>query len=334
MTPRSATQAVTEAKAWTLDAARELFAMPFPELLYQAQTVHRAHFDPTDVQLSTLMNIKTGACPEDCGYCSQSARYKTGLKAEPLVDLDAVLEAAARARDAGASRFCMGAAWRNPKDRDLPRVTEMIRGVKALGLETCATLGMLGEGQAEALKEAGLDYYNHNIDTSRDYYPEVITTRTFDDRLDTLARVREAGISVCCGGIVGMGESNDDRLDMLVTLANLDPAPESVPINQLVPADGTPLAGRAPLDAFDLVRLVAVARIMMPTSRVRLSAGRKALTDADQALCFLAGANSIFYGEKLLTTDNADVEADQALFARLGINGESTDAAVADPGRG
>jgi biotin synthase len=306
---------------WSLESARTLFESPFPDLLYRAQGVHREHFDPTDVQLSTLLNIKTGACPEDCGYCSQSARYKTGLKAEPLMDESTVLEAAARARDAGASRFCMGAAWRNPKGRDLDKVAAMISGVKALGLETCATLGMLSADQARTLKQAGLDYYNHNIDTSEDYYPEVITTRTFQDRLDTLAVVREAGMSVCCGGIVGMGESADDRLSMLVTLANLDPAPESVPINQLVPSDGTPLADSEPLDPLDLVRLIAVARIMMPRSRVRLSAGRHAMDDATQALCFLAGANSIFYGERLLTTDNADVEADQDLFRRLGLNG-------------
>ena len=308
---------------WSLDAARALYESPFPDLIFKAQSVHRDHFDPTDVQLSTLLNIKTGACPEDCGYCSQSARYKTGLKAEPLMDAASVLEAASRAKEAGASRFCMGAAWRNPKDKDLARVTEMIRGVKAMGLQTCATLGMLTDEQARELKNAGLDYYNHNIDTSRDFYAEVITTRTFDDRLNTLSRVREAGISVCCGGIVGMGESTDDRLDMLVTLANLDPAPESVPINQLVPADGTPLAGSEAVDPLDLVRLVAVARIMMPSSRVRLSAGRHAMDDAAQALCFLAGANSIFYGERLLTTDNADVETDQALFARLGLRDTS-----------
>ncbi len=321
MKPVNAETTTEPSQAWSLEAAQALFELPLPELVYQAQTTHRAHFDPTDVQLSTLLNIKTGACPEDCGYCSQSARYRTGLKAEPLMDIESVLEAAERARDAGASRFCMGAAWRNPKGKDLERVTEMIRGVKALGLETCATLGMLTDEQAGALKEAGLDYYNHNIDTSKEYYPEVITTRTFEDRLDTLARVREAGISVCCGGIVGMGESRDDRLGMLVTLANLQPHPESVPINQLVPSDGTPLASCEPLDPLDLVRLIAVARIMMPTARVRLSAGRHAMDDATQALCFLAGANSIFYGERLLTTDNADMVADQALFKRLGLHG-------------
>ena len=310
--------------SWSLERAQALYEAPFPDLLYQAQTVHRQNFRPTDVQLSTLLNIKTGACPEDCGYCSQSARYKTGLKAEPLMDAEAVLEAARRARDSGAGRFCMGAAWRSPKGRDLERVAEMISGVKALGLETCATLGMLTAEQAARLKDAGLDYYNHNIDTSEDFYPEVITTRTFQDRLDTLQVVREAGISVCCGGIVGMGETVDDRLKMLVTLANLDPAPESVPINQLVPAEGTPLAGSEPVDPFELVRLVAVARIMMPASVVRLSAGRHAMDDATQALCFLAGANSIFYGDRLLTTDNAGVEHDQALLGRLGMNGATT----------
>ncbi|KAA3621871.1 MAG: biotin synthase BioB [Proteobacteria bacterium] len=323
-TGTAATKAVSATKTgWTLDAARDLYANSFPDLLYRAQTVHRENFDPADVQLSTLLNIKSGACPEDCGYCSQSARYKTGLKAEPLMDPETVFAAARKARENGATRFCMGAAWRNPRDKDLQRVKSMIEGVKALGLETCATLGMLTDGQAVELKQAGLDYYNHNIDTSQDYYPEVISTRTFQDRLDTLKSVREAGIAVCCGGIVGMGEGVDDRLKMLVTLANLDPAPESVPINQLVPSDGTPLAGSERVDSLDFVRLVAVARIMMPSSRVRLSAGRHAMDDAAQALCFLAGANSIFYGEKLLTTDNADIESDQALFARLGINGSS-----------
>lgn len=316
------TVAAPATSGWSLEMARELYETPFPELLYEAQAVHRTHFDPTEVQLSTLLNIKTGACPEDCGYCSQSARYKTGLKAEPLMSAESVLEAAARARDNGAGRFCMGAAWRNPKGRDLEKVKAMIAGVKALGLETCATLGMLTAEQAVELKQAGLDYYNHNIDTSEDYYPEVITTRTFKDRLDTLGVVRAAGLSVCCGGIVGMGETIDDRLKMLVTLANLDPAPESVPINQLVPAEGTPLASSQNVDALDFVKLVAVARIMMPASRVRLSAGRHAMDDSAQALCFLAGANSIFYGEKLLTTDNADVDADVKLLRRLGMNGD------------
>lgn len=308
---------------FTLEAAQTLYKSSFPDLMYRAQSVHRAHFDAADVQLSTLLNIKSGACPEDCGYCSQSARYKTGLKAEPLMELDKVLDAAARAKQQGATRFCMGAAWRGPKDKDLARVVEMISGVKSMGLETCATLGMLTTEQAKVLSAAGLDYYNHNIDTSEDYYGEVITTRTFQDRLDTLAVVREAGVSVCCGGIVGMGESNDDRLKMLVTLANLDPAPESVPINQLVPADGTPLADSSRVDSIDFVRLIAVARIMMPASRIRLSAGRHSLSDATQALCFLAGANSIFYGEKLLTTDNADMTEDLALLQRLGMHGAS-----------
>lgn len=305
---------------WTLEAARELHAGAFFDLMYRAQSVHRAHFDPADIQLSTLLNIKTGACPEDCGYCSQSARYRTDIKAEPLMDAEAVLAAAAKARDNGASRFCMGAAWRNPRDRDLEKVKTMVAGVKALGLETCATLGMLDTDQAVELKGAGLDYYNHNIDTSEDYYPNVITTRTFQDRLDTLKAVREAGIAVCCGGIVGLGESVDDRLKMLVTLANLNPAPESVPINQLVPVPGTPLARAGEVDPLDFVRLVALARIMMPRSRIRLSAGRHAMDDSTQALCFLAGANSVFYGDKLLTTDNTDVDSDRELFRRLGIN--------------
>ncbi len=311
---------INPAGTWNLEAARGLYLLPFADLLYRAQSVHRQHFDANDVQLSTLLNIKTGACPEDCGYCTQSARFKTGLKAEPLLDEETVLAAARQARDSGATRFCMGAAWRSPRDKDLSRVTRMIEGVKALGLETCATLGMVNPEQARQLRDAGLDYYNHNIDTSESYYPEVITTRTFADRLDTLKHVRDAGMSVCCGGIVGMGESDDDRLSMLVTLANLDPAPESVPINQLVRAPGTPLENAEDVDPLEFVRLVAVARIMMPASRVRLSAGRQQMDDSTQALCFLAGANSIFYGDRLLTTDNADIKADRALFGRLGIN--------------
>ncbi len=311
---------INPAGTWNLEAARGLYLLPFADLLYRAQSVHRQHFDANDVQLSTLLNIKTGACPEDCGYCTQSARFKTGLKAEPLLDEETVLAAARQARDSGATRFCMGAAWRSPRDKDLSRVTRMIEGVKALGLETCATLGMVNPEQARQLRDAGLDYYNHNIDTSESYYPEVITTRTFADRLDTLKHVRDAGMSVCCGGIVGMGESDDDRLSMLVTLANLDPAPESVPINQLVRAPGTPLENAEDVDPLEFVRLVAVARIMMPASRVRLSAGRQQMDDSTQALCFLAGANSIFYGDRLLTTDNADIKADRALFVRLGIN--------------
>ncbi len=311
---------INPAGTWNLEAARGLYLLPFADLLYRAQSVHRQHFDANDVQLSTLLNIKTGACPEDCGYCTQSARFKTGLKAEPLLDEETVLAAARKARDSGATRFCMGAAWRSPRDKDLSRVTRMIEGVKALGLETCATLGMVNPEQARQLRDAGLDYYNHNIDTSESYYPEVITTRTFADRLDTLKHVRDAGMSVCCGGIVGMGESDDDRLSMLVTLANLDPAPESVPINQLVRAPGTPLENAEDVDPLEFVRLVAVARIMMPASRVRLSAGRQQMDDSTQALCFLAGANSIFYGDRLLTTDNADIKADRALFGRLGIN--------------
>ena len=314
--------------AWSLERARALYELPFPELMWRAQQVHRRHFDPAEVQLSTLLNIKTGACPEDCAYCPQSARYRTGLKAEPLLDADAVSAAAADAKANGATRFCMGAAWRGPRRKDLERVLEMVARVKALGLETCATLGMLEPGQAERLKDAGLDYYNHNIDTSESYYPEIVTTRTFKDRIDTLERVREAGIKVCCGGILGMGESVDDRLRMLVTLANLDPAPESVPINHLVPVDGTPLAGRGAVGAPEFARVIAVARILMPGSRIRLSAGRAEMGEAAQALCFLAGANSIFYGEKLLTTDNAEAEADRSLMQRLGMTASAPDASA------
>ena len=312
-----------ELNKWTLEAALELYEQPFSDLLFQAQKIHRENFNPNEIQLSTLLNIKTGACPEDCGYCPQSARFKTGLKAEKLLDIQTVLNAAQVAKDNGATRFCMGAAWRNPKAKQLATVAKMVQGVKALGLETCATLGMLQPEQAADLKEAGLDYYNHNIDTSESYYPEVITTRTFKDRLDTLDTVRKAGISVCCGGIVGMGESNEDRLQMLVTLANLSPAPESVPINQLVPVPGTPLANSDPVEAIDFVRIIAVARILMPGSRVRLSAGRSEFDDATQALCFFAGANSIFYGEKLLTTDNNEADADQKLMAKLGCSAAS-----------
>ncbi|MEQ1559234.1 MAG: biotin synthase BioB [Methyloglobulus sp.] len=305
---------------WQLDEVLALFAMPFNDLIYQAQTVHRQHFDPNEVQVSSLLSIKTGACSEDCGYCPQSARYDTGLKAEKLMCVDDVLAAAQQAKSQGASRFCMGAAWREPKDKDVEKVVEMVQGVKALGMETCVTLGMLTDEQTTKLKEGGLDYYNHNLDTSEEYYAEVITTRTYQDRLDTLARVRDAGINVCCGGIVGMGESDKDRANLLIELANMPKHPESVPVNMLVQVEGTPLMGTEDLDPFMFIRTLAVARIMMPKSRVRLSAGRNNMSDEMQALCFLAGANSIFYGEKLLTTDNPVTNHDKVLFERLGVN--------------
>ncbi|OAI12923.1 biotin synthase BioB [Methylomonas koyamae] len=304
---------------WQLHEVEALFGMPFNDLIFQAQTVHRACFDPNEVQVSSLLSIKTGSCSEDCGYCPQSARYDSDLAPEALMPVDAVLQAAQRAKAEGASRFCMGAAWRSPKDRDIERVVEMVKGVKALGMETCVTLGMLTDKQTQALKEGGLDYYNHNLDTSEDYYSEIITTRTYQDRLDTLERVRDAGINVCCGGIVGMGESETDRAKLLLQLANLPKHPESVPINMLVQVQGTPLHGTETLDPIVFVRTVAVARIMMPQSRVRLSAGRTQMSDEMQALCFLAGANSIFYGDKLLTTDNPMTNQDKQLFARLGV---------------
>ena len=308
---------------WSHDAVANLLALPFPELLYRAQTVHRENFDPTQVQISTLLSIKTGGCPEDCGYCPQAANYETGTKASKLMDVEVVLAEARAAREKGAQRFCMGAAWRSPKDRDLDTVCDMIAGVKELGLETCVTLGMLTGPQTAKLKAAGLDYYNHNLDTSPEYYGKVITTRVYQDRLDTLSHVRDAGINVCCGGIVGMGEDEDDRAGLIAALANLPKPPESVPINALVAVEGTPLANSAPIDAIDFVRVVAVARIAMPKSYVRLSAGREAMSDEAQALCFLAGANSIFHGEKLLTTKNATVRHDEALFAKLGMRAES-----------
>jgi biotin synthase len=304
---------------WTREEVRALFALPFPELMFRAQAIHRLHFDPTEVQISTLLSIKTGGCPEDCAYCPQSIHYDTGVTAEKLMSLDAVVAEARAARQAGASRFCMGAAWREPKDRDLDKVCEMVAGVKALGLESCVTLGMLTGEQARRLKAAGLDYYNHNLDTSPEYYGAIITTRTYQDRLDTLAHVRDAGIHVCCGGIVGMGESADDRVGMIATLANLPVHPESVPINMLVEVEGTPLARGAKLDPLDFVRTIAVARVTMPTSVVRLSAGREDMSDETQALCFLAGANSIFYGPKLLTTPNPDRDHDMRLLDRLGL---------------
>jgi len=308
---------------WTLPEVKFLFTLPFMDLMFRAQEVHRRFQVPNTVQVSTLLSIKTGACPEDCAYCPQSIRYDTGLDAQELLQLDDVLARASAARQAGATRFCMGAAYRSPKPKDLRKVIAMIREVKALGLETCATLGMLTSEQAVELKNAGLDYYNHNLDTSAAYYEKIITTRTYQDRLDTLQAVRESGMNVCCGGIIGMGESADDRAELLHTLATLPEHPESVPINLLVRVQGTPLADSASdLDPFDFVRTVAVARILMPRSRVRLSAGRAEMSDELQALCFLAGANSIFYGEKLLTTGNPDVEHDRRLFDRLAIRAE------------
>ena len=304
---------------WTRAEVRALFDLPFPDLMFQAQTVHRRHFDPRAVQISTLLSIKTGGCPEDCAYCPQSASYQTGVAAERLMSREAVLAQAQAAKDAGASRFCMGAAWRSPKDRDLDQVCAMVNGVKALGLETCATLGMLTPAQAQRLKSAGLDYYNHNLDTSPEYYGAIITTRTYQDRLDTLACVRDAGILVCCGGIVGMGESAEDRIGMIATLASLPTHPESVPINMLVRVAGTPLAGGEAIDPIDFVRTIAAARIAMPKSVVRLSAGREDMSAETQALCFLAGANSIFYGPKLLTTPNPMPDRDRHLLDRLGL---------------
>ena len=296
-----------------------LFELPFPELIYRAQSVHRSHHDPAALQLSTLLSVKTGGCPEDCAYCPQSRRYRTGVEDEEVLSLETVTRAARAARSHGASRFCMGAAWRGPKDRELEQILPMIRQVKDLGLETCATLGMLRPGQAERLREAGLDYYNHNLDTSPEFYGQIITTREYRDRLETLQRVRDAGLRVCCGGIVGMGESRGDRAGLIAQLASLDPYPESVPINALVAVAGTPLAQAEELDALEFVRTVAAARITMPKAWVRLSAGRERMSDAVQALCFLAGANSVFFGEKLLTTGNPEAARDRALFARLGL---------------
>ncbi|MBL8459607.1 biotin synthase BioB [Zoogloea sp.] len=306
-------------KRWSVAEIEALFALPFNDLLFRAQQVHRQHFDPNAIQRSTLLSIKTGGCSEDCGYCSQSARYDTGLEKEALLPLNEVLENARAAKAKGASRFCMGAAWRGPKEKDLAPVLDMVREVKALGLETCVTLGMLKDGQAEQLKDAGLDYYNHNIDTSPEFYGQIITTHTLKDRLDTLDKVRDAGINVCCGGIVGLGETKKSRAALLAELANMNPPPDSVPINNLVQVEGTPLDKAEPIDPFDFVRMIAAARITMPESYVRLSAGRQELGEGIQALCFMAGANSIFYGERLLTTDNPDADSDDALFARLGL---------------
>jgi biotin synthase len=310
-----------------VDAVAELFALPFADLMFRAQEVHRAHHPRNAVQLSTLLSIKTGGCPEDCGYCPQAARHHTAVDGDALLDVDAVVAAARAAKAAGASRFCMGAAWRGPKQRDLEPVLGMVRAVKALGLETCATLGMLKDGQAEALRDAGLDYYNHNLDTAPDFYGAIVSTREYADRLDTLDRVRDAGLHVCCGGIVGMGETRAQRAGLIAQLANLDPYPESVPINHLVQVEGTPLhaklGGEAALDPLEFVRTIAVARITMPKALVRLSAGRRELGEPVQALCFLAGANSVFYGDRLLTTGNPDVDADRALFAKLGLSPQS-----------
>jgi len=307
---------------WTRNEILELFALPFSDLMYQAQTVHRSYFDPNQVQVSTLCSIKTGACPEDCKYCPQSSRYDTGLERERLMAVEKVLEEAKAAKASGATRFCMGAAWRSPKNRDLNYVTDMVKGVKSLGLETCMTLGMLDEQQAQTLSEAGLDYYNHNLDTSPEYYGEVITTRTYQDRLETLDNVRKAGMKVCCGGIVGMGEEQTDRAGLLQQLSNLPDHPESVPINMLVRVAGTPFENEEDLDPFEFIRTIAVARILMPAAHVRLSAGREEMNEQMQAMAFLAGANSIFYGEKLLTTANPEANADMQLFKRLGISPE------------
>ena len=316
---------VAQSPRWSRAQIDALFAKPFMDLVFEAQQVHRQHFKPNQVQVSTLLSIKTGACPEDCKYCPQSARYDTGLEKERLMQVETVLEAAQRAKAIGSTRFCMGAAWRNPKDRDMPYIIKMIQGVRELEMETCMTLGMLTPPQAMALKEAGLDYYNHNLDTSAEYYDQIITTRTFADRLNTLDSVRQAGMKVCSGGIVGMGEQAADRTGLLMELANLEQPPESVPINMLVKVPGTPMADAEDLDPFEFIRCIAVARILMPGSHVRLSAGREEMNEQMQALCFMAGANSIFYGEKLLTTGNPDAERDQLLFKRLGITPEAVE---------
>ncbi|SHF15341.1 biotin synthase [Lampropedia hyalina DSM 16112] len=311
-------------QAWTIEAIQQLLDMPFMDLLYKAQTVHRQHWPEGDVELATLLSVKTGGCPENCGYCPQSAEFDTGVKAQKLMAVDEVVEAAQAAKDAGATRFCMGAAWRAPKDRDIEKMSVLIEAVKGLGMQTCATLGMLQPHQAMALREAGLDYYNHNLDTAPEYYESVVDTRNYQDRLDTLANVRAAGISVCCGGIIGMGEAPVHRAGLIAQLANLDPYPESVPINSLVRVPGTPLADSDPVDPLDFVRVIAVARITMPRARVRLSAGRQQMGEAVQTLCFLAGANSIFYGDKLLVTGNPEANDDATLLAKLGINGRHT----------
>jgi len=308
---------------WHTTEVQALFDLPFNDLMFKAQTIHREHFNANEVQVSTLLSIKTGACPEDCKYCSQSARYKTDIDKERLMAVNNVLEAAQKAKDQGSTRFCMGAAWRNPKERDMPAVVDMVKGVKALGLETCMTLGMLSSDQADELQSAGLDYYNHNLDTSPEHYNQIITTRTYQDRLDTLSNVRSAGMKVCSGGIVGLGEKAQDRISLLIQLANLSPQPESVPINMLVKVEGTPLSDVADLDHFEFIRCIAVARILMPKSHVRLSAGRSEMNEQMQSLCFLAGANSIFYGCKLLTAENPETNQDIILFEKLGINTET-----------
>ncbi|APD93597.1 biotin synthase BioB [Alteromonas mediterranea] len=317
-------QTTTIRNDWSKAEVEALFAMPFNDLLFNAQVVHRQHFNPNEVQVSTLLSIKTGACPEDCKYCPQSARYDTGLEKERLLEIEKVIQRAKEAKQVGSTRFCMGAAWRNPRDRDMPYILKMVEEVKSLGLETCMTLGMLTRDQAVALKQAGLDYYNHNLDTSPEYYGDIITTRTYEDRLNTLENVRAAGMNVCSGGIVGMGETVSDRASMLVQLANLPEQPQSVPINMLVKVKGTPLDSVEDLDYFEFIRTIAVARIMMPKSHVRLSAGREAMNEQMQAMCFMAGANSIFYGCKLLTTSNPDTHEDVMLFKKLGINTERT----------
>lgn len=315
-------EAGVPANRWSVAAVEALFELPFMELLFRAQQVHRAHFDPSEVQLSTLLSIKTGGCSEDCGYCPQSAHHDTEVEADKLMQLEQVLAAARAAKAQGATRFCMGAAWRSPKERDMEKVTDMVQGVRALGLETCMTLGMLDPDQARQLKDAGLDYYNHNLDSAPDFYGQIISTRSYQDRLDTLSHVREAGINVCCGGIVGLGETRAQRAGLIAQLANLDPYPESVPINNLVAVPGTPLEGAEPIDSFEFVRTIAVARITMPTTMVRLSAGREQMDDALQALCLAAGANSIFYGDQLLTTANPQAERDRVLFERLGLRAQ------------
>lgn len=319
MTPQIS---ATPRNDWTVEEVEALFALPFNDLLFHAQSVHRQNFDPNRVQLSTLLNIKTGGCAEDCNYCSQSAHHESELKASKMIPTEEVIKAAQAAKEGGATRFCMGAAWSSPKDRDMPEILNMVKSVKDLGMDTCMTLGMLSDDQTAQLKEAGLDYYNHNIDTSREYYDKVVTTRTFDDRLATLDRCRDNGIKLCTGGIIGMGESQQDRASMIVTLANLPKHPESIPINMLIPIEGTPFEAKAKIDNFDFVRTIAVARIVMPASYVRLSAGREEMSEELQSLCFFAGANSMFYGDKLLTTGNQGVAADQDMFARLGIQPE------------
>ncbi|UCH50030.1 MAG: biotin synthase BioB [Betaproteobacteria bacterium] len=317
-------------REWAPEAVMALFDKSFGDLVFEAQRVHRTHFKPNSVQLSTLLSVKTGGCPEDCGYCPQAARYHTGVENQALMSVEEVLKAARAAKENGATRFCMGAAWRGPKQRDVEKVAELVTAVKSLGLETCATLGMLKEGQAEQLKAAGLDYYNHNIDTGAEHYQRIVSTRTQDDRYETLTRVRDAGLNVCCGGIVGMGESRQTRAELISRLASMDPYPESVPINNLVQVKGTPLYGIDPIDPFEFVRTIACARLTMPRAMVRLSAGREQMSDELQALCFMAGANSIFYGDKLLTTGNPQAESDRRLFSRLGLETSTCDAMAAE----